>query len=183
MQVSIIKLGDISQEIRRSIKPDRIDPATPYIGLEHIPRKTLAITEWGSAGQVTSTKLAFRKGEILFGKIRPYFHKVAVAPVNGICSSDTIVISSTKPEYFSLVLGCVSSDEFVLHATQTSQGTKMPRANWKVLVDFPISMPPADLLDSFRVFMEMAVVNNQNLVFQNINLRETRDFLIPKLIS
>jgi type I restriction enzyme S subunit len=127
------KLGEIAQEVRRSVQPDEIAPYTPYFGLEHLPRKSIALSEWGVASQIRSTKLAFKKGEILFGKIRPYFHKVGVAPVDGVCSSDTIVIVPKIPEYFALVLACVSSEEFVSHATQTSQGTKMPRANWDVL--------------------------------------------------
>ncbi|MGP8329151.1 MAG: restriction endonuclease subunit S, partial [Methanosarcinaceae archaeon] len=107
------KLGDIAKEIRRSVKPDQINPETPYVGLQHIPRKSIALSEWGMASEVKSTKLSFKVGEILFGKIRPYFHKVAVAPISGVCSSDTIVISSIDANLFSIVLACVSSDEFV----------------------------------------------------------------------
>ncbi len=117
-------LGTIAQENRRGTNPELIDPETPYFGLEHLPRKSIALANWGTAKEVQSTKLAFKKGEILFGKIRPYFHKVGVAPLNGVCSSDTIVISSRAEEHFGLVLCCVSSDEFVSYATRTSQGTK-----------------------------------------------------------
>ena len=79
-------LGDIAREVRRGVQPGQIDPETPYFGLEHLPRKSIALADWGTASQVQSTKLAFKKGEILFGKIRPYFHKVGVAPVDGVCS-------------------------------------------------------------------------------------------------
>ena len=108
------KLGDIAQETRRSVNPNEIDPKTPYIGLEHIPRKSIALSEWGTADEVQSTKLVFRKGEILFGKIRPYFHKVGVAPLDGVCSTDTIVILPKAPRYFAIVLAYVSSEEFVM---------------------------------------------------------------------
>jgi len=72
----VVRLGDIAQEVRRSVNPEAIDPETPYFGLEHLPRKSIALADWGTAKEVQSTKLAFKKGEILFGKIRPYFHKV-----------------------------------------------------------------------------------------------------------
>jgi type I restriction enzyme, S subunit len=177
------QLGEIAQEIRRGISPDSVDPKTPYFGLEHLPRKSIALSEWGKAGEVQSTKLAFRKGEILFGKIRPYFHKVGVAPINGICSSDTIVIQPKDSKFFSVVLSCVSSEDFVNHATQTSQGTKMPRANWDVLVKYPVVIPPSDLLNQFNELVETTVQQIQNLVFKNKNLTKTRDLLLPKLIS
>lgn len=128
-----IELGKIAQEIRRGVNPEQIDPETPYVGLEHIPRRSITLSEWGTAREVQSTKLIFKKGEILFGKIRPYFHKVSVAPLDGVCSSDTIVIIPREEKQFSIVMTCVSSEAFVEHATRTSQGTKMPRANWDVL--------------------------------------------------
>jgi len=153
------------------------------IGLEHLPRKSIALTEWGTASQVQSTKLAFKKDEILFGKIRPYFHKVGVAPVDGVSSSDAIVIVPKAPEYFSIVLSCVSSEKFVNHATQTSQGTKMPRANWDVLIKYPVAIAPLPLLNQFNDFVKNIVSQIQNLIFKNRNLRQTRDLLLPKLIS
>ncbi len=85
-------LNDISDEIRQSIHPSKTEPNTPYIGLEHIPRRSIALTEWGYSNDVSSNKFKFIYRDILFGKIRPYFHKVVFAPFEGICSSDTIVI-------------------------------------------------------------------------------------------
>jgi type I restriction enzyme S subunit len=176
-------LGDITEEVRRSVEPEEVDPETPYFGLEHLPRKSIALSDWGAAKDTKSTKLAFKRGEVLFGKIRPYFHKVGVAPVDGICSTDTIVIVPKLSEYFSLVLACVSSEEFVEYATLTSQGTKMPRADWKVLVRYPVVIPPAHLLSRFNTLGQEIVVQIQNMIFRNRNLRRTRDLLLPRLIS
>ena len=176
-------LGEIAKEVRRGVNPENVDPETPYLGLEHFPRKSIALAEWGKASDIQSTKLVFKKGEILFGKIRPYFHKVGVAPLDGICSSDVIVIQPKDEQFFALILTCVSSEAFVDHATQTSQGTKMPRANWDVLIKYPIPVPPPELLDSFNDFLKTIVNQIHNLTFKNRNLRQTRDRLLPKLIS
>jgi type I restriction enzyme S subunit len=92
------ELGSICKEIRRTINPSLIDHDTPYIGLEHLPRKSITLNNWGTAKDVQSSKLLFKKGEILFGKIRPYFHKVGVAPFDGVCSTDAIVIVATKTQ-------------------------------------------------------------------------------------
>jgi type I restriction enzyme S subunit len=175
-------LGERALEMRRSVSPKQIDPKTPYFGLEHLPRKSIALSEWGTVQEVQSTKLGFKKGEILFGKIRPYFHKVGVAPLDGVCSSDAIVIAAERRDFFPLVLCCVSSEEFVAHATQTSQGTKMPRANWDVLKKYPVAIPPSPLLEKFNRFVEESVAEIQNLIFKNRNLRSTRDLLLPKLV-
>jgi len=134
-------------------------------------------------GRAEHKKLAFEKGEILFGKIRPYFHKVGVAPLDGVCSSDTIVIRAKEPECFGVVLCCVSSEAFVAHATQTSQGTEMPRANWDVLTKYPVALPPEPVLTEFNATINDYVALIQNLLFKNRNLRRTLDLLLPKLIS
>ena len=177
------RLGDQCVETRRGVNPGEIDPETPYIGLEHMPRKSIALAEWGKAGDVGSTKLRFSKGEILFGKIRPYFHKVGVALVDGVASSDAIVIVPKSQDNFAAVLCCVSSDDFVRHATQTSQGTKMPRANWTVLTKYPLPVPPAALLNRFNDVVRPLIGLVDNLSLRNRNLRTTRDLLLPKLIS
>lgn len=177
------QLGDIAMEVRRSVQPDQIDPATPYFGLEHLPRNSIALSEWGTAREVQSTKLEFSEGAILFGKIRPYFHKVGVAPIDGVASSDTIVISPKEVAYFGLVLSSVSSEDFVNHATQTSKGTKMPRADWGVLVKYPILLPPQDILIRHNDFVHDTVELIKTLIFVDRNLRRTRDLLLPRLVG
>jgi len=176
-------LSEIAGEKRRGIDPTEIEPETPYLGLEHLPRKSIALDNWGMAKEVQSTKLAFFKNEILFGKIRPYFHKVGVAPVSGVCSSDIIVIVPKTDNLFGLVLSCVSSKAFVSQATQSSQGTKMPRANWDMLLKYPIIFPNEELLNDFNNIYIKQVELIIALVMKNRNLRQTRDLLLPKLIS
>ena len=91
-------IGDLCTDLREIVCPQEAEPSTPYIGLEHIPRRSIALSEWGTAGSVISSKLRFRQGDILFGKIRPYFHKVGIAFTNGVTSSDTIVIRPNDSE-------------------------------------------------------------------------------------
>ena len=177
------ELGDLAESIRRNVKPRDVKQETPYFGLEHLPRKSIALSNWDSVASINSAKLRFKKGEILFGKIRPYFHKVGVAPLNGICSSDTIVIHPKINEYFAITLSYVSSEHFIKYATTTSQGSKMPRADWKVLVKYPVIVPPDQITQRFNTFTCEVIDKIHNLIFQNANLRQTRDLLLPKLIS
>jgi type I restriction enzyme S subunit len=177
------KLGDIAESMRRNFAKGRIDEPEPYVGLEHIPRRSLALDAWEMTTDLGSNKLEFKKGEILFGKIRPYFHKVSVAPFDGLCSADTIVIRSRLPDHYAIVVGCVSSDEFVAHATATSNGSKMPRANWSVIAEHPVAIPPARILRQYSEVVESALQQMQALIFQNVNLRQTRDLLLPRLLS
>ncbi len=177
-------LSDLCSEIRESVSPDAIEPEIPYIGLEHLPRRSIALCDWGRAEQVTSSKHRFRAGEILFGKIRPYFHKVGVAFVDGVASSDAIVIRPNNPAHHGLVLMTVASDEFVADTSQSmKEGSKMPRADWKQMQRYPTPLPPDGLLDSFESVIQPIVEQLKALTFATIKLRAARDLLLPRLMN
>jgi type I restriction enzyme S subunit len=177
-------LADFCEEILESVSPDVLEPDTPYIGLEHMPRRSISLNDWGKAQQVTSSKHRFRVGELLFGKIRPYFHKVGVAFVDGVASSDAIVIRTLEDKLRVLVLMTVSSDEFVAVTAQTMrEGSKMPRADWKQMQQYLVLLPPDGLLNSFEKVIQPLVDQLKTLSFANRKLRAVRDLLLPRLMS
>lgn len=177
-------LGDLCGDVREIVKPEAFEPDMPYIGLEHMPRRSISLSEWGRADQVSSSKHRFREGEILFGKIRPYFHKVGVAFLDGVASSDAIVIRPLEARLQSFVLMTVSSDPFVATTAQTMrEGAKMPRADWKQMQTYPAPLPPASLLTSFESVIQSTIQQLKTLTFSNRRLRAARDLLIPRLLS
>ena len=177
-------LGDLCTDLRKTVSPDELDPETPYIGLEHMPRRSISLTTWGRADAVTSSKLRYQIGDILFGKIRPYFHKVGLAFTDGVSSSDSIVIRANDARLRSFVLMLVSSDEFVAEASQTMrEGSKMPRADWKHMTQYSVALPPPALLADFSETVTAVTAQLRNLCFQNQKLRTARDYLLPRLMS
>jgi type I restriction enzyme S subunit len=179
----IKKLGDLAEEMRRNVPKGEFDEPLPYVGLEHIPRRSLTLNSWDMATEIGSNKLEFKKGEVLFGKIRPYFHKVSVAPFDGACSADTIIIRPHRSEDYAIVVACVSSDAFVAHASATANGAKMPRANWNILKRHEVAAPLGEPAKRFSTIFGKAVEQQQALMFQIHNLRRTRDLLLPHLLS
>ena len=81
----VVSLCDIAENPRRGIKSEETKSGTAYIGLHDMPQKSIPLSSWGQADEVASSKFIFNRGEILFGKLRPYFHKVGIAPVDGAC--------------------------------------------------------------------------------------------------
>jgi type I restriction enzyme S subunit len=77
----------------------------------------------------------------------------------------------------------LASDEFVAHASASANGAKMPRANWNVMMNFRVAVPPPKILASFASLVEPILDDQQALVFQAQNLRRTRDLLLPRLLS
>jgi type I restriction enzyme S subunit len=177
------KLGDLSAEHRDQVKPKDVDPETPYIGLEHMPRRNVTLSEWGQAGKVTSGKLRFQERQILFGKLRPYFHKVGIAPIDGVCSTDIVVFGPISPEWFSFVLEHASSDDFVSYTNACSTGTKMPRTNWADMSRYPIAKSPIEVAQAFNAIALPMFDWILATIFESRKLAELRDYLLPKLLS
>ena len=176
-------LAEIATAGRQNIVPADFTDETPYIGLEHMPQRSIALGSWGLAEGIKSAKTRFQKGDILFGKLRPYFHKVGIAPVDGVCSTDIVVIAPRSPEWSAFVAATVSSDQFVSHADRTSTGTRMPRTSWKSMSQYPICIPPSQLAlayqEAVQPVLDKIVVN----IHSNVALTSLRDALLPKLVS
>lgn len=176
-------LGDIAINSRRTVHPKEIAPNTPYIALEHMPRHSIALGDWEPSAGVESSKTTFSQGEILFGKLRPYFHKVGVAPVSGVCSTDILVLAPKQPEWFGLLLGHASSDAAVRFADKHSTGTKMPRTNWPDLSSLKIAVPPSEVAGMFTRLIQPMVAQITANLHQSRTLGALLDTLLPKLLS
>jgi len=177
-------LSDLCQAARETVHPNELEPDTPYIGLEHIPRLSITLRTWGRAEEVDSTKHRYQTDDILFGKIRPYFHKVGIALTDGITSSDAIVIRPAHDELLPLVLMTTSSDHFVAMASKTArEGSKMPRADWKLMQQFAVPLPPMPILKAFNVFITQVLDQLKALTFTNQKLQQARDLLLPRLMN
>ncbi|MEX2171508.1 MAG: restriction endonuclease subunit S [Pirellulales bacterium] len=177
-------LGELCEEVREAVKPEGLARDTPYIGLEHMPRRSISLDDWGNAQEVTSSKHRFREDDILFGKIRPYFHKVGIAFINGVASSDAIVIRPPEARLRGFVLMTVSSDPFVAVTAQTMrEGSKMPRADWKQMQAYPTPLPPDALLGTFESTVRPIVEQLRALTLGNQKLRAARDLLLPQLMT
>ena len=176
-------LADVADSPRHGVSPADVPNNTPYIGLEHMPRRSIALSEWGDASRVSSNKTRFSKGDVLFGKLRPYFHKVGVAPIDGICSTDIVVVTPRAQKWRAFALACLSADEFVDYTNRTSTGTRMPRTNWKTMAQYEICLPSAQVVSAFQELVQPLIDGVDANVHENSILAKTRNLLLPKLIS
>ena len=178
------QLAELCKDIRESVDPRTAVPDTAYIGLEHIPRRSITLGKWTSPTGVDSTKFSFLAGDILFGKIRPYFHKVGFTLVDGITSADAIVVRPVDRGCYEYLLLLLSSDQFVSLASKTvREGSKMPRADWKFLLGSEFLVPAPRLLNSFGEVLRPVLDQLRNLALSNRRFAATRDLLLPRLMN
>lgn len=176
-------MGEIGQQRREQVVPGEVSGETPYVGLEHMPRRDLTLSTWGTASSVTSSKFRFHRGDILFGKLRPYFHKVGPAPLDGVCSTDIVVLHPKRPEYAAWLLMLVSGDDFVAHTDRSSAGTKMPRTNWKDMAAFPAALPPPAVVAAYQDQVGPMLDTIRAGIHESSKLAALRDYLLPQLLN
>ena len=176
-------IGEIAKNVRRSVKVDEIDSSECFLGLEHMPRRSITLFQWETASGIQSNKYRFKKGEILFGKLNPHFHKVGVAPIDGICSTDILVIQPIDSEWFGVVLSLVSSDNFVAYTNANARGTTLPRTNWNDMSQYEIALPNVEIAKEYTEFIRPIVKQIIENIHQTHTLSQIRDRLLPKLLS
>ena len=177
------EIDSIARVGRRTVEPADLVPETPYIGLEHMPRGSITLDTWETAAKVTSTKLHFSVGDVLFGKLRPYFRKVGMAFVDGVCSSDILVLQPEEQSLSSYLLLKLSQQEVIDYANAVSNGARMPRVGWADIAHYPTVLPSCDVLGSFERTVSPLIQQLRANTFESRTLVSLRDTLLPKLLS
>lgn len=124
----------------------------PFVGLEDVESGTGALASPLDKLSLRTTEnyTVFKKGDILFGKLRPYLAKSFRADFRGAASTDLLIIQS-NPSYLlpEFLHWMTLSAPFVAWAEATSYGVKMPRTTWEALSEFPV--PVASLQEQRRI--------------------------------
>ncbi len=134
-------LGDIALRVKDTHSPSDIGEGL-YLGLEHLAQGFPSLVGQGTESDVRSSKTAFKAGDVLFGKLRPYLRKGARPDFDGICSTDIIVMRGKdvcEPDFLKYL---IHTDPFIEYAKATTTGVQHPRTSWPSLNRFRLSLPP-----------------------------------------
>ena len=156
-----------------------------YVGMENIASgngKYIAKDDTNPEGLSTS----FSKGDVLFGKLRPYLAKSWLAGFSGICSSEFLVLRSKKvcPQFLNYY---TLTDEFINQVDSSTYGSKMPRASWDFisLMDVPVPLDTesviiANFLDHETAKIDTLIEKQQQLIKL---LKEKRKAVISHAVT
>jgi type I restriction enzyme S subunit len=152
--------------------------------LEHINQVDGSINGWITSKYQKSTKNVFKENEVLFGKLRPYLRKYWLSNFEGVCSSEIWVLKSLNSVICSneYLYRLIQSDRFIQAANVTS-GTKMPRADWSYLSNFPMLIPPIEEQQKIAQILSQwdeAIETTKNLITQ---LQLRKKGLMQELLS
>jgi len=176
--VTAVRLGRVARLVT-----DRADKHEFRLGLEGIQGFTGRLRP-GVTGDYDGDGLAFRPGDVLFGKLRPYLSKSWVADRQGAAVGDFHVYRPS-PALTSRYLGYVLlGRSFLDPVTASVAGAKMPRTNWEFVRNVEIFLPPlaeqasiADYLDRETAHIDALIVKQEQLI---ATLRERRAAVISR---
>ena len=128
-------LCDLCDVVSDQVDPQD-SPQSIYIGLEHVTAGRFTWTSAGRASDVRSAKHAFRAGDVLYGKLRPYLDKAVLAQESGICTTELLVLRP-KCDVDGRFLTCVlHTPRFVEYAVSGTTGAQHPRTSWSHLREY-----------------------------------------------
>lgn len=180
----VVKFKDLVDCIKDSTDAGEHLSDRLYVPIDCIPKRSLTLLEANSWEEAKSSLILFQKNDILFGAMRPYFHKVCIAPFDGITRTTCFVLRPKLPELYTYSILTAFQDETVGYANAHSQGATIPYAVWDgLLSELNVLLPVHDILEKFNEVIAPMLQVFQSAYPNLQNLRKTRALLLPKLIS
>lgn len=137
------KLGNVAKKVSENIDPQSHTGEVNYVGLENIESNTGTLvgstkTEYQT---IKSAKTVFKKGDILYGKLRPNLNKVYLAQEGGICSTDILVFRFGNEELAKFYSHYLLSMPFNKEVLKSVSGQQLPRTSWTDMKEIKILFP------------------------------------------
>jgi len=151
--------------------------------LEHFEQGTGHILGWVNSSIQKSTKNKFKKGQVLFGKLRPYLQKYWLAEYDGVCSSEVWVLNSKNKKCSNEFLFRLVQTNRFIQVANVSSGSKMPRADWDYVSTFPFPLPPLPEQKSIAHILGLmdTAINKNNQLITKKELR--KKWLMQNLLT
>ena len=169
-------LGDVVVESGRKISKDNREGYSYYLPIDCLPKKSLGYITTNEIALAESSLVAFAPRDIIFGAMRPYFHKVVVARDSGITRTTCFVLNTGNPAYWAYAVMLMFSSDTVDYATQISVGTTMPYTRWKDFKSMPIIVPSEECAIAFGKEIDPIITKINGLA-------ATKRFVLPTHLS
>ena len=134
---SVIPLSE-AVKFRRELVND-IPENAPYIGLENIVSNSGEYMETNAKESISSA-FVFKKGDVLFPKLRPYLNKVFYADFDGICSTEFHVFQAEKCDPYFL-FSFLTRSIVVEQTSRLMTGNTLPRLQTEDIENLLIPIP------------------------------------------
>ena len=180
-----VPIGDVVSELRNTANNPIEEGYEKYIGFEHIEPENIYLNVFGDLNDGVTFKKTFERNDVLFGKIRAYLKKVAIAPIDGICSGDILVLRTKNEDKLSQTLlpYFLTTESFLKRAVDSSIGTTLPRTKWQHLAKHNIPLPPLEEQKQITALFQSIETAMEQVDGQEKKLKALWKKLIDEFVS
>jgi type I restriction enzyme, S subunit len=148
------RLEDLLQLAGEHVSSDQRAQYLHYCPLDCLPSASMSFHQYQDITKAESSLVSFEKGDILFGAMRPYFHKVCLAPFIGLTRTTCLVLKpkADKFKYFSFCK--MFQKNTVDYATAICVGSTMPYVRWSDLKRMRVLIPDDKTIGMFNLIVE-----------------------------
>lgn len=136
----LVKLGEVCEPSSEKYNPLTENVFQYCIEMENINQESGTINGKSDIAKLLSLKTKFHKGDVLYGKLRPYLRKYWLADFDGACSTEIWVLKNAE-NIEKQFLFYLFQSEYINKIANLSSGTKMPRADWKFMREQNLYIP------------------------------------------
>lgn len=186
----LVRLGDIVKESKTARDPSEYPgEGFFYFGLEHVEQITgepINVTI-ATSEQVKSRSKEFERGDVLYGRLRPYLRKAIYveAPYDrGLCSPEFIILRANEQFVLPLFLREILISEKVTELVSRLQGgAALPRISSKDLLNINIPLPPIKLQKEYVKKIEQLRSQRRELLLKTRKVTQESQYVISDIFS
>jgi type I restriction enzyme S subunit len=150
------------------------------IDLSVMPSNSISLSTLNISSNFTTNLFNMKKGDILFGAIRPYLHKAGIAPCDGVVTGTVHSYNTINEFDYNFALITMTRNTFFDYAENISTGTKMPVVSSEILLKYKLPYE-AKIVQKFNeLCLRDSIPRN---ILENQKLTEIRDTLLPLLMN
>jgi type I restriction enzyme S subunit len=147
----VLPLGQVVDLVH---EPTVVGEGEPYLGLASVESHTGRLVNEG-IGEAAEAALRFKRGDVLYCRLRPYLNKVWTADRDGLCSTEFRILrmrpdaAIEEPDFLAAALRTPAA---CAQATYAAAGNTHPRISDKDLLKILVFAPPLSLQRSVLAF-------------------------------
>ena len=145
-------LKDVLVNRSDNIKSEDLTSNMPYTPIDSLPMRKMTFSDFQKIENARTSLIRYSFNDILIGAMRVYFHRVCIAPFDGITRSTTIVLKPKKQNHLPFLYQLCNEEKTINFASKVSIGTQQPYVNWvNGLAEYKFAMPNLKLIERYSI--------------------------------
>jgi type I restriction enzyme S subunit len=182
----IKKLGEVADINKASIKTGDAPEGINYIDISSVSTGKIDKIEPITFSKASSrARRIVKHGDIIWATVRPNrkSYSLILNPIQDLIVSTGFAVITGRKAPYTYLYQTLTTDDFVGYLTNNATGSAYPAVNTGDFKNADVLIPRSELMDEFQNIVADIFNEKDNFLRKNANLRQTRDLLLPKIIS